>query len=209
VPSEGFVRRFFRRSRPYWLPLLALEFAVGCLLSWHLALRRSLNETTERLAGYSSLDSGARAIQAVAEQTLTHAIFLLIAAMFGAFVLIVALASLGWSVRCVRGAARFRAATNVRLETNGQVRTATLIDISRRGCRVSLAQEPAAGAEACLTIGPIGPQRARIVWSRNGMAGLVFARPLETSVLDAILEVGGSVSVHGRQVQHDGDAAPG
>lgn len=61
------------------------------------------------------------------------------------------------------------------------------VDISTNGCRVELFNDGFSGSLVWLTIKGLAAQSSRILWQKDGFAGLEFLTPLADVILDALI----------------------
>ncbi len=61
-----------------------------------------------------------------------------------------------------------------------------LVDLSTHGCRLELASGVPAGAPVWLKLGGLDSIYSRVVWSRDGFAGLAFETPLHEAVVERL-----------------------
>jgi PilZ domain-containing protein len=63
----------------------------------------------------------------------------------------------------------------------------SVIDISTNGCRIEMSCGLLIGSWVWLNIAGLETQYMRVVWCRDGFAGLEFTSPIHESVIDALL----------------------
>lgn len=62
-----------------------------------------------------------------------------------------------------------------------------IVDISTHGCRIEVLNWPFSGSPIWLSIGGLEAKETRIVWRKDGFAGLEFTSPLSEPVLKSLL----------------------
>jgi hypothetical protein len=175
--SYSFLTRLLRRSKPYLLPLVILDGIVVYYFSLHISFAQAANSLVEAIGSFHPQDPRAEAVIADAQAQLTKSILSLLAAAGGAILCMLAVAGLCWSARCLRKSRRMAAEIAGTLWIDGERTAVRVVDISERGCRISLDVPLHQGSAVRLSFGD-SEASAKVVWTSTDQAGLQFSAPL-------------------------------
>jgi hypothetical protein len=179
--SASFLARLMKRSKPYLLPLVALDCIVIYYFSLHLSFAQAANSLVIAIGNYHPLDPRLDAVMADAQAQLTKSILSLLAATGGAMLCVAAFASLCWSARCLRKRRRLAAQMDAILWEEDRPRPVKVVDISEGGCRISLRTPPDCGSSVRVAFGQ-AEALAKVVWRSDRHAGLQFLAPMARAV---------------------------
>ena len=88
----------------------------------------------------------------------------------------------------LRASPRKAVSLTASLRQRGRPRTAVrVLDISHHGCRIEIAQGLSEDEWVWLAISNLETQYCRVAWARGEFAGLEFAAPLHSAVLERLI----------------------
>ena len=177
VTSAGFWARLFRRSKPYLLPLALVDAAIVYAFSLHLSFVAAARSVIAALDRVHAGDPRGSALLADAQTLLWKSILALGLSAAGALVCITAFLLLCWSARCHRKRKRMATEISASLLKDGGQAPITIVDLSPEGCRVRPASALEGASSVRLEIAGGPAVAARVVWVRDGLAGLHFSAP--------------------------------
>ncbi len=179
-------QRLIKRSKPYLVPLLILDVAVVYLFATHVMLTDEAANVVKSLGHLHPRDPGASLLEHNAQDLLHKSLIALLLAGCGTLVSLTLLAAIAWSVRCLRKSRRFAVALGGYLNPSSEKAKLKVVDISVSGCRVSLDSPVPLGATVRLSAGGTDFPPARVIWSKEGSAGLQFTEPFDERRLEML-----------------------
>ena len=173
--SLSFWVRLFRRSKPYLLPLAVIDAAIVYAFSLHLSFVAAARSMIEALDRVHAGDPRGSQFLSDAQALVWKSLLALGASAAGALICITAFVLLCWSARCHRRRKRMATEISATLHKEGGETPLTIVDLSTEGCRVKPASALEGASSVRLAISGRPAVSARVVWVRDGLAGLQFS----------------------------------